>query len=81
MGQVITLATPPPAHPANRGVLAAGECRPAERALRTALLSAQDAGFALGPLSGLSDWFVEVRSMFSRRRAPTVAGRPAAAVH
>jgi hypothetical protein len=67
MGQVITLATPQLAHPARPNVLTAGvACHPAERALRTALLSASDAGFALGPLGDLNDWFAEVRLLFSR---------------
>jgi hypothetical protein len=49
----------------------------AERALRTALLSAQGAEFALGPLEGLSKLFTEARLHFCRRRAPA-ADRPGA---
>jgi len=44
----------------------------AERALRTALLSAQGAEFALGPLEGLSKLFAAARLHFCRRRAPVV---------
>jgi hypothetical protein len=41
----------------------------AERALRTALLSAQGAEFALGPLQGLSELFAEAKLFFHWRRS------------
>jgi hypothetical protein len=46
----------------------AGERSLAERALRTALLSAPGAEFALDPLEGLSELFAVARRLFSRRR-------------
>jgi hypothetical protein len=46
----------------------AGESKMAERALRTALLSAQGAEFALGPLRGLGELFAEARLIFQRRK-------------
>jgi hypothetical protein len=50
-----------------------GEALRAEKALRTALLSAQGAEFALGPLQGLGELFAEARLRF-RRRSPPAAG-------
>lgn len=43
----------------------------AERALRTALLSAAGAEFALGPLKGLGALFAEARLLFGRRQRPS----------
>jgi hypothetical protein len=57
----------------------AGESRLAERALRTALLSAQGAEFALGPLQGLGELFAQARLFFRRRRL-AVAEQPTKAV-
>ena len=48
----------------------AGESRTAERALRTALLSAPGAEFALGPLEGLGELFTRARLLFRRRQVP-----------
>ncbi len=48
----------------------AGESNVAKRALRTALLSAPGAEFALGPLEGLGELFARARLLFSRRRSP-----------
>ena len=48
----------------------AGESDLAERALRSALLSAPGAEFALGPLEGLGDLFAKARLLFTRRRSP-----------
>ena len=48
----------------------AGDCKMAERALRTALLSAQGAEFALGPLQGLGELFAEARLFFRRCASP-----------
>jgi hypothetical protein len=47
----------------------AGEAILAERALRTALLSAAGAEFALGPLEGLAEVFREARLLFRRRKS------------
>jgi hypothetical protein len=47
----------------------AGESELAERVLRTTLLSAHGAEFALGPLEGLGELFAEVRLFFGRRKA------------
>jgi hypothetical protein len=47
----------------------AGETPRAERALRHALLSAQGAEFAIGPLEGLATLFTEA-SLRLRRRVP-----------
>ena len=58
----------------------AGESARAERALRTALLSASGAEFALGPLEGLGELFVRARLLFSRRRSPAEALSPADAI-
>jgi hypothetical protein len=46
----------------------AGESRMAERALRTALLSASGAAFALGLLKGLGELFTEARLFFRKRQ-------------
>jgi hypothetical protein len=51
----------------------AGESALAERALRTALLSAAGAEFALGPLEGLAELFGEARLLFRRRKSPASA--------
>jgi hypothetical protein len=59
----------------------AGQSKMAERALRTALLSAQGAEFALGPLQGLSELFAEAKLFFLCRRSAAVdATIPAEAV-
>ena len=50
----------------------AGDGHLAEMALRTALLSAQGAEFALGPLHGLGELFAEAGLHFRRRRPPAV---------
>jgi hypothetical protein len=50
----------------------AGENVLAERALRTALLSAAGAEFVLGPLQGLAELFAKAR-LFLRRRLVTAA--------
>ncbi len=55
----------------------AGETALAERALRTALLSAAGAEFALGPLEGIGALFAEAKLLFSRRQSPVI-GEPAA---
>jgi hypothetical protein len=44
-----------------------GQSKMAERALRTTLLSAQGAEFALGPLQGLSELFAEAELLFRWR--------------
>lgn len=51
----------------------AGNAQRAEKALRTALLSAQGAEFALGPLQGIGELFAAARLLF-RRRSPPPAG-------
>lgn len=56
-----------------------GESDRAERALRTALLSAQGAEFALGPLEGLGELLAEAKLRFRRRRSPEMEARPPAA--
>jgi hypothetical protein len=58
----------------------AGDGHLAEKALRIALLSAQGAEFALGPLEGLAELFAEVRLFFRRRRPPFDDQTPAGAV-
>jgi hypothetical protein len=58
----------------------AGERDLAERALRTALLSAPGAEFALGPLEGLGELFAEARLLFTRRRSPTEQVSPPGAI-
>ena len=45
-----------------------GQSKMAERVLRTTLLSAQGAEFALGPLTGLSELFAEAKLFFHWRR-------------
>jgi hypothetical protein len=52
----------------------------AERALRNALLSAQGAAFALGPLEGLGALFAGARLLFGRRHAPAEEPTQAAAI-
>jgi hypothetical protein len=57
----------------------AGHHAVAERALRTALLTAQGADMALGPLQGIAQLFSSVRLFFRCRAAPFhVAGAPPA---
>jgi hypothetical protein len=57
----------------------------AEKALRTALLSAEGAAFAVGELEGLGDLFAKVRLFFARRTVPDDNSRepwsPPAALH
>ena len=48
----------------------AGRSDLAERTLRTALLTAQGAELALGPLEGLAELFAEARLLLRRRRTP-----------
>jgi hypothetical protein len=48
-----------------------GESKMAERALRTALLSAPGAEFALGPLQSLGELFAEAKLFFVRRKPPS----------
>lgn len=48
----------------------AGRSDLAERTLRTTLLSAQGAEFALAPLEGLGELFTEAKLLFRRRRPP-----------
>jgi hypothetical protein len=48
----------------------AGETRAAEKVLRTPLLSAQGAEFAIGPLEGVGELFARARLFLSRRRLP-----------
>jgi hypothetical protein len=50
-----------------------GDAQRAEKALRTALLSAQGAEFALGPLEGIGELFAMARLLF-RRRLPPATG-------
>jgi hypothetical protein len=52
----------------------------AGKALCTALLSAQGAEFALGPLQGLGELFAEAGLFFRQRRSPVTAQAPATAV-
>lgn len=49
------------------GAAQGGESALAERVLRTTLLSAAGAEFALGPLVGLGELFAQVRLFFTRR--------------
>jgi hypothetical protein len=51
-----------------------GESKMAERALRMALLSAQGAEFALGPLRGLGELFAEAKLLFRRLRPDPIDG-------
>jgi hypothetical protein len=58
----------------------------AEKALRTALLSAEGAAFAVGELEGLADLFTRARLFFARRTSPPSddsreAWSPPAALH
>jgi hypothetical protein len=46
------------------------ESHRAETVLRTTLLSAQGAEFALGPLEGLGELFTQARLFLARRRSP-----------
>jgi hypothetical protein len=62
------------------GLAQLGESDLAERALRTALLSAPGAEFALGPLEGLAELFAEARLLFARRRSPAETTSTAGAV-
>jgi hypothetical protein len=55
------------------GLVQTGEGKMAERALHTALLSAQGAEFALGPLKGLGELFAEAGLFFRLRRPPAEA--------
>ncbi|MFO1024177.1 MAG: hypothetical protein U1E70_03250 [Acetobacteraceae bacterium] len=48
-----------------------GDSALAEKVLRTALISAQGAEFALGPLHGVATLFAQARLHFRRRPAPT----------
>jgi hypothetical protein len=58
----------------------AGESALAARALRTALLSASGAEFALGPLAGLGELFARASLLFSRRRSRIEELSPAGAI-
>jgi hypothetical protein len=58
----------------------AGERALAERALRTALLSAPGAEFALGPLAGLGELFARAGLLFSRRQSHVGELSPAGAI-
>ena len=55
----------------------AGESHLAEKALRTTLLSAQGAEFALGSLEGLGALFAQARLFLSRRQPPSGDQDPA----
>jgi hypothetical protein len=57
------------------GLVQAGESGMAERALRTALLSAAGAEFALGPLEGLAEMFADAK-LFFRKRISTMPSLP-----
>jgi hypothetical protein len=52
----------------------AGDKHLAEKALRTTLLSAEGAAFAVGPLEGLSALFIQAR-LFLTRHLPPATGR------
>ncbi len=58
----------------------AGNSDLAGKALCTALLSAQGAEFALGPLQGLGELFAEAGFFFRQRRSPVMERTPATAV-
>jgi hypothetical protein len=58
----------------------AGERALAERALRTALLAASGAEFALGPLAGLGELFARASLLFSRRQSYVGEPSPAGAI-
>lgn len=71
MGRVIHIVTPSTAYPGGTvGLEPAGRGSLAERVLRTALLSAAGAEFALGPLEGVAELFAEARLLFRRRLVP-----------
>jgi hypothetical protein len=53
----------------------------AERVLRTTLLSAQGAEFAIVPLTGLGELFAQARLFLCRRRLPTEATEIGEAPH
>ena len=53
-----------------------GAAKLAERTLHTALLSAQGAAFALGPLEGLGELFSRARLLFSRWTPPATTLAP-----
>jgi hypothetical protein len=60
----------------------AGDSGRAERVLRTALLTAQGAEMALGPLHSIGRLFSAARLLLRRRSAPGTTDRePAAALH
>jgi hypothetical protein len=59
----------------------AGDSQMAERVLRTALLSAQGAEFALGPLRGLGELFAEAKVFFRQCRSPDADLTPTEAVN
>jgi hypothetical protein len=54
-------------------LMQAGDRDLAEKVLRTSLLSAQGAEFALGPLEGLGTLFAQARLFLSRRRLTNAA--------
>jgi hypothetical protein len=58
----------------------AGNGHLAEKALCAALLSAQGAEFAAGPLQGLGELFAEAGFFFRQRRSPVMKRTPATAV-
>jgi hypothetical protein len=58
----------------------AGNGHLAGKALCTALLTAQGAEFALGPLQGLGELFAEAGLFFRQRRSPVMERTPATAV-
>jgi hypothetical protein len=58
----------------------AGESALGERVLRTTLLSAPGAEFALGPLAGLGELFARASLLFSRRRSRVDGLSPAGAI-
>jgi hypothetical protein len=55
------------------GLAQVGDRPRAEKALRSALLSAQGAEFALGPLEGLGELFAAARLVFRRRSSPAIS--------
>jgi hypothetical protein len=61
------------------GLVQTGESSLAERVLRTTLLSAAGAEFALGPVEGLAELFAEAK-LFFRKRPITRAALPDSAV-
>jgi hypothetical protein len=58
----------------------AGRSDLAERTLRTALLTAQGAEFALGPLEGLAELFADAKLMRRRRRTPATDHLPSGVI-